>query len=90
MILAFAAGARTGARASLWSPTNVLLLFVPSESGGGHHLQEPLAAGWVCSSYPVGLGLQSCVCSPALPGFGRSVHTQSGGGQWALRAVCLL
>lgn len=36
----------------------VLLQCVPL--GRGHHLHEPLAAGWVCNSYPGGLGLQSC------------------------------
>lgn len=57
--LAFPAGARAGARASLWSPTMSCCCVSP-QRWGGHHLQEPLAAGWVCCSYSVGLGLQSC------------------------------
>lgn len=57
--LAFPVGARSGVRASLWSPAMSCCCVSPQR--GGQHLHEPLAAGWVCNSYPVAFGLRSCV-----------------------------
>lgn len=48
--LAFPAEAWSGVRASLWSPTMSCCCVSPQR--GGTPFQEPLAAGWVCNSYP--------------------------------------